>query len=334
MLRAMPRASIHWSLVAALVLCGSRAFAQADEPLPAPDEPPAAAGDEPAPLDDAPVAPEQAAQPEPMPEPAPRTYDEPPPPPPEPQPAPTRRYEGQVDSREAPAYSGDPEYDDEGDDYDSGESSGNGFEMPPWSIRVDPLNWLLDGKLGFELEVGVLDFMTVELVPIFVTNSEPPTAWTGLPDNVARESNGIGALAGTSVGAGFWLSGTPLRGYVLRAVLTNYGYTYESSDAAGRIDSVDVTERRFMGYLGSHNRIGIFTLAGAIGLGYELHQQQRCFYNSPGGPAPAVNGCENDDELQIALEEPSTGGFSVGDLNGWAHPIYLDVRLSLGLAFD
>ena len=109
--------------------------------------------------------------------------------------------------------------------------------MPGFSIRVDPFNWLLEGRLGLELEVVAWKFISVELVPVFVANTEPPSFnFSGRDDPISQHSNGIGPISGASLGAGFWLSGTPLQGYVLRALLTNYGYTYEAKDGAGVFD--------------------------------------------------------------------------------------------------
>ena len=39
---------------------------------------------------------------------------------------------------------------------------------------MDPFNWLLQGRLGIELEVGLLDLISFELVPVFVVNDKPP----------------------------------------------------------------------------------------------------------------------------------------------------------------
>jgi hypothetical protein len=222
--------------------------------------------------------------------------------------------------------------DEEGDDA-AGNDGDEGGGFPGFSIRIDPFNWLLEGRLGFELEVVAWKFISVELVPVFVVNSEPPAFnFSGRDDPISQESNGLGPISGTSIGAGFWLSGEPLRGYVLRAVLTNYGYTYKASDRAGVFDHVDFTERRLFVYFGSHSRWGAFTIAGGIGLGYELNQQQRCFANvGTARMAAATSGCPDDGEQHILLDR---SGDSVADLNGGFHPIYLAGRLSLGVAFD
>jgi hypothetical protein len=323
--------SIHLMLTLLLLAQAGAAAAQTDgETEPAQD----VGGDELAP------SPAAAEEPPPAPaaaEPAPYAEDtgEAPPPPPE---AEERRYDGEVSagSQRDPyandRYEQEPDYPRPDDD----DGGGGAFEMPPWSIRLDPFNWLIEGRLGFELEVGVLDWLSVELVPVFVANSEPPSFnFSGREDPISQESNGLGPIAGTSLGVGFWLGDKPLEGYVLRVVFTNYGFTYKASDSGGVYDEVEFTERRLLGYFGSHMRFGFFTLAGGIGLGYELNQQQRCFVSSVGGLAAATSGCPDEDENHIRASRATTlGGLSVADLNGPLHPIVLEGRFSLGVAFD
>lgn len=206
--------------------------------------------------------------------------------------------------------------------------------MPDLSVRVDPLNWLLHGRLGVELEVAVVGPLTIELVPVFVTDTRPALLnLSGIEAEVSQHSNGLGSLAGAGIGAGLWLGGEPFRGYVLRAMLTNYGYSYDASSAGELVDRVSHVERRFVGYLGSQNRIGMFTIEGGLGLGYELNQQQRCelepSVTSVQVNALATSGC--DGALRIALDRGATATM---DLNGWAHPIYVLARFSLGITFD
>lgn len=210
-------------------------------------------------------------------------------------------------------------------------SSGSRFEMPPWSVRLDPFNWLLEGRLGLELEVGLLDFLSVELVPVFVVNSQPPTLnFSGIEDTLYQHSNGLGALAGSSIGVGFWLGGKAFQGYVLRAILTNYGYRYETKDRIGKIDEVTHTERHFYGYIGSQSRWGAFTIAGGIGLGVELNKEQRCFSDRSVSSAQ-TSGCLDDDEQLIALDRDVA---RVADLNSPFHPVQLMARFSLGIVID
>jgi hypothetical protein len=340
-----------FALLCALGWCAASAAAQ-DAP-PEPTQPPAQPSPPPAqPLPPAQrVPPAQPAQPvpaDPAPDPgvppqAPPWVDSQPPPPAEavppappppsstpaePAPQPATRYEGQVGPDESAAAYGN-EFEAEDDPY-ADKKSGNDFEMPAFSIRMDPFNWLIEGRLGFELEVAVWKFISVELVPVFVANDEPPSFnFSGRDDPISQHSNGLGPIAGTSIGAGFWLSGEPLEGYVLRAILTNYGFTYRASDRIGVFDEVDFTERRLMVFFGSHSRWGFFTLSGGIGLAYELNQQQRCF--ASGSDEVATSGCPDEDEQHILVE---SDGSAVADINGGFHPIYLEARFSLGIAID
>jgi hypothetical protein len=202
------------------------------------------------------------------------------------------------------------------------------FEIPDFSVRLDPFNWLLEGRLGFELEVQLWKFITFETVPVFVVNNSPPTLnLTGRNDDLTQHSNGIGALSGTSLGAGFWLDGKPFQGYVIRAIFTNYGYEYRTTSDGQRIDTVEHTERQLFGFFGSYARWGFFTLGGGIGLGVELNKQQRCFANTS---LASVTSANCDGELDIAVNSPVR---DVVDLNGPLHPIQLMGRFSLGAVF-
>jgi hypothetical protein len=197
------------------------------------------------------------------------------------------------------------------------------------SVRIDPFNWLLEGRLGLELEVAAWKFISFELVPVFVVNSQPPALNLsgGFPDLLKQESNGLGALAAASVAAGFWITGEPFDGTVLKAIYEHSGYTYRTEDEFGRIDEVTHTGRRVYGYLGWQDRFprdGIFTIAAGIGLGWEFNQQRRCF----SGLQP-TSDCGSDD-LLIALNPGQT---DVVDLNGPLHPAYIMGRLSLGVVF-
>jgi hypothetical protein len=213
---------------------------------------------------------------------------------------------------------------------------GGDFEMPPWSVRLDPFNWLLEGRLGLELEVGLLEFMTFELVPVFVVNDQPPTLnLSGVEDTLRQESNGLGAMSGASLGLGFWLQGRVLRGTVLRAIFQNQGYTYKTVDSGGTIDRFSHTDRVLMGMIGSHSRFGAFTIAGGIGLGVDLNKEERCFdrgndFTSAGTLRSSAPSGRNCGEQQIAVDR--TGG--VADVGGFLYPAVLEGRISLGVSFD
>lgn len=208
------------------------------------------------------------------------------------------------------------------------EESKSNFEMPAWSVRLDPFNWLLAGRLGLELESQVWKFISVELVPVFIVNDQPPylnLGFAGVPNTLYQKSAGIGALAGTSVGVGFWLNGKPMEGYVLRAELTDYAITYDAHDNLGPIDQFKYVERYFQVLLGSHSKWGPFTLAGTFGLGTALNKVQRCFIDN----AAVTSGCPNSKNAELMVTR-------LGDtvnLNQWSYPIDIVVRISLGVAF-
>ncbi len=198
--------------------------------------------------------------------------------------------------------------------------------FPDFSVRIDPLNWLLEGRLGLELELAPIDAISIELVPVFVTSEQPPFLHLeNLPDTLYQESNGLGSLTGASLGVGFWLDGKAFRGSVLRAFFTNYAFHYESRENGVVVDGVDHTERRVGGMFGSHSRWGAFTLATALGLGVELNRHRRC--ESASGEM-VTEGCD-DDQLLIRVNQ---AGDNAG-LYSFLHPAYLFFRLSLGVVF-
>jgi hypothetical protein len=311
-----------------VTLCCLAASARAQDDAPPAPEPPAPGAQQssappPASPSAAPSTPEAGA-PETAPAPPEQTA-----PPPE-----RRHYEGEVGVEGAEGGSAyDEEYGPDSADQPPGADHGSGFKMPGFSIRLDPFNWLLEGRLGVEIEVAVWKFISVETVPVFVANTTPPSFnFSGRDDPISQHSNGLGPISGASLGAGFWLMGTPLEGYVLRAEITNYGYTYKASDSVGVYDKVNHTERHFEVLIGSHSRFSFFTIAGDIGLGYELNQDQRCFVNR-GTPSmmAATSGCPDSGELHILTDR---NGSTIADLNGGLHPFYIIGRFSLGVTFD
>jgi hypothetical protein len=201
----------------------------------------------------------------------------------------------------------------------------DGFKVPELSVRVDPFNWLLEGRLGLELESQVYEFLSLEIVPVFVTNSSPPTLNYDSYSSVLRQSsNGVGAISGAAIDAGFWLAGKPFHGNVLRLGFTNYAYGYDTSDSGVAVDSVKHTEREFFALLGQHSRLGAFTIAGGIGLGYELNRENRCF-----DLLDAVTTDCPKNQLLIKLDQRG----SVANLDGFLYPFDLLARFSLGVVF-
>lgn len=207
-----------------------------------------------------------------------------------------------------------------------------GISLPPYSIRFDPLNWLIQGRFDMELEMAFWKYLSVELAPSLVVNDTPATfAYGGRDEPVTQHSDGLGPLAGASVGIGFWPFGIPLQGYVVRLNLSNVGMSYRVANQAGEFDRVDRVERRLQLLFGSHSRFDWFTISGGIGLGLELSGQRRCFRPDEAGARGAVStGCDGD-QLEIKLDPDAN---SVSNLNGSLHPVYILARLSVGVAFD
>jgi hypothetical protein len=322
MLRVMGKLARSAAFIAALsnpaFILEGRALAQ-DTPAtaafpPAAPGPAPAAGPAPAPL---PTPPTPAPAPPPAASPAPSAPAYPPP--------------------QQPAYPQDPSPPPAGYGYPGGgygapppppQDPNDGFKVPDISVRIDPFNLLLEGRLGLELETEVYKFLTLELVPVFVTAKAPPTLnYSPYEDStINQHSNGIGAISGAAIDAGFWFGRKPLEGNVLRVGLTNYGYSYDSKDALGTFDTVNHTDREFFVMFGQHSRWGAFTIAGGIGLGYALNKQNRCF--KAGLP---TSDCPKDENL-IALDRGFTDGNSA-NLNGFLYPFDLLARFSLGVVF-
>lgn len=217
-----------------------------------------------------------------------------------------------------------------------------GRKIPEISIRVDAINLVMGGDLNLELEVGLLRFLSVEVVPSFVVNENPPTHGyvSGLEEQLERKANGLGPLAGATFDVGFWLNGRAMRGTVLRVMFMTHSYEYESSDNAGVFDRVRVTERVLGGFLGSQWRAGAFTVAGGFGLGGVIGGQRRCF---TANELPTMHCRKNQLLIQVerhrhvAPEEMMEGRIEqplvVADLNGFLGSVRSLGRLSLGVVF-
>ncbi len=192
-------------------------------------------------------------------------------------------------------------------------------------MRIDPFNFLLEGRLGLELETERYHLLSLELVPVFGTTPSPPMLnySTYEKSSLHQESNGWGPISGAAIDLGIWFGGKPLKGTVLRTGFTNYAYTYKTTAPAN--DSVSHTSRQFFAMIGSHNRWGAFTIAYGLGLGYELNQQNRCF-DAFGN---ATSNCDKD-QLLIKLNQT---GSSVADLHSYLYPFDLLARFSLGVVF-
>jgi hypothetical protein len=198
-------------------------------------------------------------------------------------------------------------------------------------VRIDPFNWILEGRLGLELEVGLVKWMTIQAIPVFVTDDSPPLMnYSSYDVHLFQHSNGLGPISGASLGVNFWLSGKAFKNYAIQTGITNYAYEYESKDGDGeQVDSVKHTERQFYVMFGSVNRWGAFTLAGSIGLGYELNKETRCFTNDALSPADhRDSGC---DEIQLATDKDVRG---VASVTPFTYPWEILARFSLGVTID
>lgn len=200
----------------------------------------------------------------------------------------------------------------------------------PFSVRVDPFNWILQGQLGFELEAAVTSWLSVETVPMFVVDQTPPWLNFGGGDSrVYQSSGGWGALSGATLGVNFWPR-RMFKGYVIRTGLTNYSLEYETKDESGaRIDFVPHVKRQFYVMLGSMERWGAFTLSGGIGLGYELNKETRCYPRNASVGDAKPGDC---DEIQIAT--PVNGGLAPISVTPFAYPWDILGRISLGVVID
>lgn len=200
-------------------------------------------------------------------------------------------------------------------------------KFPDFSVRIDPLNWLLDGRLGIEIEVEAFEWLTIETIPLFVVGSEPIL----LADTVRQHSDGWGPLAGASLSAGFWLEGDSFRGTVLRAGLTSYALRYQGIGPDGEVvDEAPLSEQRLSFMLGSGRRWGYFTLSGGFGLEYELNHDRRCVVRDGLISRATTDGCRDGD--YFVLYDEALG--HAENLRGPLFPVEFIFRFSLGFVID
>ncbi len=201
------------------------------------------------------------------------------------------------------------------------------MKFPDFSVRIDPLNWLLDGRLGIEIEVEAFEWLTIETIPLFVVGSEPIL----LADTVRQHSDGWGPLAGASLSAGFWLEGDSFRGTVLRAGLTSYALRYQGIGPDGEVvDEAPLSEQRLSFMLGSGRRWGYFTLSGGFGLEYELNHDRRCVVRDGLISRATTDGCRDGD--YFVLYDEALG--HAENLRGPLFPVEFIFRFSLGFVID
>lgn len=216
--------------------------------------------------------------------------------------------------------------------------SDDGFEIEGWSVRLDPLNWLIRGRLNIEGEVALTDWFSVEVVPSFVTSSQPAAfdLTAGREDPLFQESNFIGAWSGASVATRFWFYGDPFDGYALHVGLTHYNYVYKSKDpdTGARIDRVGKADNKLIVMLASGMELGPVIIAGGFGIGYELNAPERCFTQDgvTGAPIKQSSGCDGD-FLILTDRGSATEGAEQTALFSGLYPFSIEGRLSLGVAF-
>ncbi len=129
-----------------------------------------------------------------------------------------------------------------------------------YSIRFDPLMWILQGRPALELEYAPIKWLSIEVTPMLATKS--------LISDVEQSGGGVGASVG------FWLDGTAYSGTVLRPLFEVNAMTYKSpySPPAGYDENLDGvlqhkhTETRIGGMIASHHRWGGFTIVTGFGL--------------------------------------------------------------------
>ncbi|HQB42860.1 MAG TPA: hypothetical protein PLV85_04610, partial [Polyangiaceae bacterium] len=125
------------------------------------------------------------------------------------------------------------------------------------SVRFDPLSWILRGRPSLEIEYLLLDWLTVEAVPMLGTQ---PMIF----DSFEQSGAGIGA------GLGIWLDGKAFSGYVLRPLMQinamHYKTDYTGTLMENESNDIEHTEVRVGGMIGGHNRWDFFTIAWGIGL--------------------------------------------------------------------
>ncbi len=219
--------------------------------------------------------------------------------------------------------------------------------MPEFSIRLDPLNALLKGQLGQEVELELLSWLSIETIPLFIINSQP--VWYNAYDPLEQSSEWLGPLAGAEVNLGFWLGGDTFNGTVLRFGFRHANLGYRSvaqSDFDGSgtrnpvakgdvMDELQDNHRRVSFVIGSHRSWGAFTLVGGFGLEYDLGNAKRCITNRTGVFTPKSDDSCDDDQLQLALEPlRDMAAPDVVNIYGALHPFYLTFRLSLGVVFE
>ncbi|MCB9585816.1 MAG: hypothetical protein H6718_10470 [Polyangiaceae bacterium] len=204
-------------------------------------------------------------------------------------------------------------------------SSGSDFEIEGWAVRLDPLNWLLQGRLGISGDIALTEWFSVEVMPVFVVNSTPPAFnLRGREDTLSQEGNFIGAMSEINIAPSFWLE-APLEGYVLRGIYTHAAYSYKAEDGNGQFDAVDEKSDKLTFFFGSYGKYGPVTIGGGLGIGTYLGSQERCPDDAGG---VKTSGC--DGELNIAIDRQG----NYADIHPSFYPIDISGRIEFGVVFN
>ncbi len=205
--------------------------------------------------------------------------------------------------------------------------SGSDFEIEGWAVRLDPFNWLLQGRLGLSADVAFTKWFSVELTPVFAVNDSPPMFnLGGHEDTIYQESNFIGAMSEINLGASFWFE-APLEGYVLRVLLNHGNYKYVAKDSDGEFDSVVDDSNKLIVMLGSYGKYGPVSLGGGIGIGRYLGAPERC---ADDAGDYKTSGCDGELHMRFDRNNPQ----NYANLHSSLYPFDVVGRFEIGVVFN
>lgn len=168
--------------------------------------------------------------------------------------------------------------------------------------------WVLDGRPSLELEYAFLEWLSVEVAPMFATKAL-------INDAYEQTGGGVGASLG------FWLDGTAFSGTVLRPIVQLNSMKYKSNyepTAASPLDPNELleyshTETRIGGMLASHHRWGGFTIVTGFGL--------------------LVDTAAKKDDRVLRVDEKTTQDVYGPFASGLSTKVDWVLRLSMGAVF-
>gem|GEM_PF-687165 len=212
--------------------------------------------------------------------------------------------------------------------YSYGQPGGYGGGPPPppppadpgfdqYSIRFDPLMWILDGRPSLELEYAPIKWLSIEVAPMLATKA--------LISDI-RQSGG-----GVSGSLGFWLDGTAYSGTVLRPLVQVNAMTYQSPYEPEGAYNEDVdglleykhTETRVGGMIASHHRWGGFTIVTGFGILVDTAAEKDPDCDKSPTPGKCVLRVTDSDTVNVY------GPFA----SGLSTKVDWTLRLSMGAVF-